>query len=105
MDDKQIVENLQNLNLFFESVGFDEKTKKDHLERIMRIVFVSVAEKLDKATFQKDKAELPEMKSLKDFYDYYEQHIDKATIDKVIGEETYNAFSGYLKSIADQLPK
>lgn len=105
MDNKQILENLKNLGLFFETIGFDDKIKKDHLERIMKIVFASVAEKLDKATAMKEKTEFPEMKSLKDFYDYYEQYINKATIDKIIEEETYNSFSGYFKAITDQLPK
>lgn len=105
MDNKQIIQSLKDLNLFFKTVGFDDKTKKDHIERIMKIVFVSVAEKLDKAIGMKEKAEFLEMKSLKDFYDYYERYIDRATIDKIVGEEIYNSFSGYFKTIADELPK
>ena len=105
MDNKQTLENLKDLNLIFETIGFNDKTKKDHLERIMKIVFVSVAKKLDQATAMKDKTEFPEMKSLKDFYDYYGQYIDKTIIDKIVEEETYKSFSGYFKTITDQLPK
>lgn len=105
MDDQQKIENVKDLNLLFETLGFDDATKNDHLSRIMTIILASVSEKLDKATEFKDKAELPMMKSFKDFYDYYEQYVDRATIDKIIEEESLNAFSGYFKTIADQLPK
>jgi hypothetical protein len=105
MDNAQISENLKDLNLFFDSIGFDEKTKKDHLERIMRIIIVSVAEKLEKATGFHEKSEFPEMKSVNDFYDYYEQYIDRETIAKVIEEETHRQFTEYIDVIREQLPK
>lgn len=103
--DEKTLKNLEDLNLFFEAIGFDDKTKKDHLERITKIIFASVAEKLDRATEFKDKAEFPEMKSIEYFYDYYEQYIDKATIEKIIEEETHRQFSEYFEVIKDQLPK
>jgi len=100
-----MLENLKSLDLFFDEVGFDEETKKDHLGRIMTIILASVSEKLDQATELKDKTDFPEMKSLNDFYSYYEKYIDRSTIDKVIEEESHKAFSGYISAIADKLPK
>jgi hypothetical protein len=105
MDNKQSLQNLKDINLLFETIGFDDKTKKDHLSRIMTIIFAAVAEKLDQATALKEKAEFPEMKSLKDFYDYYGQYTDQATIDKIINEETFKSFSEYFKAIAEKLPQ
>jgi hypothetical protein len=105
MDNMQMLENLKNLDLFFDGVGFDEETKKDHLARIMTIILASVSEKLDQVTELKDKTDSPEIESLNDFYDYYEQYIDRSTIDKVIEEESQKAFTGYVSAISDKLPK
>jgi len=104
MDNQQAIENVKDLNLLFDTLGFDEETKKDHLARIMKIILASVSERLDKATSLKEKAEFPEMESFKDFYDYYEQYIDRATIDKVIEEESLKAFTGYFTAINEKLP-
>ena len=105
MNNEQVLQNLENLDLLFKTLGFDEKTKKDHMGRIMKIIFASASEKLDQATELKDKAEFPEMESLEDFYNYYEQYVDRATISKVIEEETNKAFTEYFATINNQLPK
>ncbi len=105
MDTKQPLENIKDLNLFFDAIGFDEKTKANHLGRIMTIILASVSEKLDRVTTSKDSVELPAMESIDDFYDHYAQHVDRATINKIIEEETYKAFAGYFGAIANQLPK
>ncbi len=105
MNNKQALENLKDLNLFFDSIGFDDKTKKDHIERITKIIFASVAEKLEKATEFKEKEEFPEMQSVEDFYNYYEQYIDRTVIEKIIKEESHRQFAEYLEAIQTQLPQ
>jgi len=103
MENKKITEKIEELNLFFDSVGFDEKTKDDHIQRIMKIIIASVSIKLDQTNTQKNEVEISEIKSPEDFYAYYEKYIDRSTIDKIIEEESYKAFSEYFKVISDQI--
>jgi len=105
MDNKQLVENFEDMNLFLESVGIDEKTKEDHFNRLGKVILASVAEKLDQATSFKDKLDMPEIKSSDDFYVYFEKYIDRETISKIINEETQRVFGEYFKSIAEKLPQ
>jgi hypothetical protein len=105
MDNNQAVKNLNDLNLLFETLGFDDKTKKDHLSRIMTIVFSSASDKIDKTIMSDEKVEFTEMKSFEDFYNYYERFVDRDTINKILEEETSNAFHGYFSAISDKLPK
>lgn len=105
MDNMQISNKINDINLFFEIIGFDETTKADHLGRIMTIILAAVSKKLDMFTALKEKAVFPKMESFKDFYDYYERYTDRATIDKIIEEETHKVFAGYLEEIASQLSK
>lgn len=102
MDNKQALENSKYLNSLFESLNFDEETKTEHFGKIMTIIFASASEKLDKMNMS-EKAELPEMNSLEDFYGYYGQYIDKDLINKIIEEETEKAFNGYFSAINDKL--
>lgn len=105
MDNKQIAEKLEDLSIFYEVIGFDNKTIADHQERLWKLVFASVIKNLEKVIALKDKASLPEIKSIKDFFDYYEKYINRTIIEKIIQEETHKVFSGYFKTIGEQLPK
>ena len=105
MDNQQAKEKIEDLNLFFETAGFTDEEKKDHMARMMTLVFAAVADNLDKVTAIKEKEPFPEMESPTDFYNYYEKYIDRATIDKVIEEETYKIFSEYFKAVADEMPE
>lgn len=86
-------------------IGFDDKTIADHQERLWKLVFTSVTENLEKLTALKDKEPFPEVKSIKDFFDYYEKYLDEVLIEKMIKEETQKIFSGYFKTTNDQLVK
>ncbi len=105
MENKKAEENLKKLNLLFETLGFDEETKKDHMERIMSLVFVSVSKKLDQMIVEERDSELPEMESFKDFYDYYEQYVDQDIINSVIEETAGKKFKEYFTAIAKSLPE
>lgn len=109
MDDnqikKKIANNLEDLNMFFEAIGFDKKTIEDHFQRLGKLIFISVGENLEKISAFKEKGPMPEMKSFEDFIKYYEQYTDRATIEKIIQEETYKTFAGYFKAISENLPK
>jgi Mn-dependent DtxR family transcriptional regulator len=105
MNNKKTLENLGDLDLFFESIGFDEKTKKEHIERITKIIFASVAEKLDKVVASNEKAEIPDIKSIQDFIDYYERYVNRKIIEKIIEEESAKQFAEYVDVIQKQLPR
>ena len=105
MNNQQLAENIENLNHFFEILKFDEKTKNDHLTRVMTLALTSAFEKLDRAVGSEEKFDISEMKSIEDLYKFYEKHLDKATIDKVIKEEAEKYFTGYFETISDQLAK
>lgn len=105
MNNKQTEENLNELNLIFEVLGFTDTERKDHIARIMAVIFASASAKLDKVIQVRDKTDFPEMTSLEDFYNYYGQYVDREMIDKVIKEGGFKSFTGYFSAIADQLPK
>ena len=105
MNNQQAIENVNDLNLIFEILGFDEENRKNHTTRIIAIIFASVSEKLDQTIKGNNKIDLPEMNSLEDFYNYYGQYVDKNTINKIIKEESLKSFSDYFKTIADQIAK
>jgi len=102
--DTSIQDKLEYLNDFLTTAGFDQKTIDDHFGRLAKIIFVNVMLSFDKITASDDKP-FPKMKSMEDFYKYYESYIDRSTIDKVIQEQTQKTVSGYLKTICDNLPK
>ncbi len=102
MENKQAEKNLRDLNLLFETLGFDEKTKRDHLERLSTIIFVYASEKLDQMIIREKDLELPEMKSSEDFYNHYKKYINEEVISKVIEEITIKKFTEYFSAIESE---
>ena len=106
MNNQQITKNLNDLNMFFEAIGFDKKTIADHQGRLGKLILFSLTEKFEKLSTFKNKKSFPKnIKLFKDIFDYYGEYIDEEVMEKIIKEETKKIYAGYFKSMNQQFPK
>lgn len=101
----KIIENpIETLNAFLKFIGFDDKTIAEHHQRLAKLIFTSIADDLDTLSEFKEKESFPsELKSIDDFFGYYEKYVDKETIKKIVAEKYKKFYSEYIESITKPL--
>lgn len=95
---------LQKINDFLRLIGFDDKKIAEHHQRLNKLIYISIADDLDKLSVLKNEEPFPlKLKSMDDFFKYYEKYLSKELIAKIVQEKYYKFYSGYIGAIDEKL--
>lgn len=99
------IENpIQKINDFLKVIGFSDEKIAEHHQRLNKLILTSIADDLDKLSALKDKEPFPSgLKSIDDFFSYYEKYVDKEIIAKIVQEKYYKFYSGYISAMDEKL--
>lgn len=100
-----IEENLINqMEDILRMIGLSEAEIAKHQEILLKKLFISITDDLNKLSVFKDKEPFPiDLKSIDDFFEYYEKYVDKKVIKNIIIENTQKIYSEYLDPIVKEL--
>lgn len=85
-------------------IGLSEAEIAEHQEELWRQSLISITDDLNKLSAHKDKEPFPtELKSLDDFFEYYEKYVDRELIKKIISENIQKVYSEYIGQIVNEL--
>lgn len=95
---------IQKINDFLKLIGFSDEKIAEHHQRLNKLIFIAIADDLDKISEFKDKEPFPtELKSIDDFFGYYEKYVDKEIIAKIVQEKYYKFYSEYIGTMDKSL--